>query len=1702
MGSAYAKLNKHEDALRNLRESLEIKRKLGLKKGIAMSLDEMASSEDVLGKPDQALKDYKEAFAVWQGLGDKVGTGDVLNDLADFYVSHGQYDEGLKLFKESLQAEVDVGNQNNQGLVLNNIGNAYLSKADYQNARSYFEQALQLREKLKVPNNIADTLHNLAETSRQMGQYDLAVEQYLRALDLRRSTGDKRGAAIESSSMGTLFSYQGRHGAALSAEEDALKTFRELQERGFWLAEILGHYGNALAQVGRTDDAQKSLDEAMNVARELKNQATTAEIHGYQGDNAFYRGDYQAADGVQQGCNPTYPCTQPTFSVNSSFPFDIGKQDRPGYAYATDGGIDEVHVSTATRSPDWVATEFANESSPSTFYTVGGQATPGSAPTIQFLSPATAAIGTVATIQGYGFQPTQGGSTVTFNGVTATPTSWNDASIVVPVPAGATTGNVVVDVNGVNSNGVPFTVLPTTIQSLSPTTGTIGEVVTIQGYGFQAVQGASTVTFNGVAGTPTNWNDTSIVVPVPAGATTGNVVVTVGGVASNAVAFSVYTGYNSGYQYRQAIVLNHAKVPNTDQTDFPVLISGVYPYLANVSNGGFVQSANGYDIVFSQDPEGATKLDHEIDSYNPVTGTVNFWVRIPTLSHTVDTVIYLFYGNPSITVSQENKPGVWENGYAAVWHFGGSSLSTSDSTSNGNNGTAYGAGTVAGKIGGAASFTGSSASYINFGSGSSLNATTGGMVSAWVYPNSPGGYGGIFLKGTTAGNGDYGMRYNPGGNWVAAVNDGSWTVGASNSTLSAQTWVKLDMCWDGSNLFQYTNGALDTKTAFSVPLAPNSQNAIVGYNFIDGSGWVGGIDEVRVRTDGCRSSDWIATEYANESSPSTFYTVEGQSTASTAPTIEFLSPAAATIGATITIQGAGFQPTQGTSMVTFNGVAATPTSWNDASIIVPVPAAATTGNVIVTVGGVASNGTSFTVLPTPSITNLNPASGAVGTPVTITGTNFGSTQGTSTVTFNGTTATPTSWNATTITVPVPTGATTGNVIVTVGGGASNPVGFTVTPTLSITSLSPSSGMVGTFVTITGTLFGATQGASTIALNAISAAVVSWSNTSIVAVVPAGASSGPFSVTVNGQVAVSPSFTVTSLPTGWTDTDVGNVGQAGSATYSSGSGTFTVAGAGEGMIGGSADAMNFVYQTLAGDGSIVARVTNMQGGETGVMIRETLNPSATDAFACFSSGYGAFLEYRPTTGASGQSQITDYGTPFPYWVQLVRAGTTFTAFTSPDGVNWTQLGASATITMAQTVYIGLGVTGYGVLSTATFDSVSVNSTAAPAPLITGLSAETAFVGSQVTITGNNFGASQDGSVVFLNDTPMTINLWSNTSIVFTVPVGATSGPVVVSVAPSMNDSNPVTLEIVSQTLPIPWLDLDIGNVGQTGSATYSGGTFTVTGYGSGFGVGGGADAMHFVFQTLVGDGSIVAQLTSPPDSWPQIGIMIRETLNSNAAGAFVWYWPNQVILQARSATGGSVTSQGASSTGAPIGANYYPYWLKLVRAGNTFTSFISADGVNWVQGASTTISMAQTVYIGMASSNGQVATFDNVTVTVGTTPLISSLTPTVGTIGTPVTITGSNFGATQGASTVQFSGVPATSITSWSNSQIVVTVPITTLNGTISIVVTVNSIPSPITQDVLFTLFNPIITSISPTAGPLLGTITINGSGFLFGFPAV
>jgi serine/threonine protein kinase/tetratricopeptide (TPR) repeat protein len=295
IGLAYWRMNKPEDALRNYQEELAIWRALGQKGGIALSLNETAKVQVLLGDNKSALSNFQQALEMRREIDDKRGLGDTLVDMGNFYLDRGDHDQALKMYKEALQIQRDLGDEGMQAICLNNIGAVYFEKAQYEDARAYYQQALQLREKAKVPRDIVESVHNLAETSVRMGQYDLAVSQYMRALDLWRSIDDTRGAAIESYTLGMMFDYQGRFGAAINSKQDALKTFQELKDKTYWMAEIEGGYGDALTLAGRGDEASSYLNDALSLSRELKNQGMESQTLAFQGNVPYFRGDSKSA---------------------------------------------------------------------------------------------------------------------------------------------------------------------------------------------------------------------------------------------------------------------------------------------------------------------------------------------------------------------------------------------------------------------------------------------------------------------------------------------------------------------------------------------------------------------------------------------------------------------------------------------------------------------------------------------------------------------------------------------------------------------------------------------------------------------------------------------------------------------------------------------------------------------------------------------------------------------------------------------------------------------------------------------------------------------------------------------------------------------------------------------------------------------------------------------------------------------------------------------------------------------------------------------------------------------------------------------------------------------------------------------------------------------------------------------------------------
>ncbi len=338
------------------------------------------------------------------------------------------------------------------------------------------------------------------------------------------------------------------------------------------------------------------------------------------------------------------------------------------------------------------------------------------------------------------------------------------------------------------------------------------------------------------------------------------------------------------YAYDKTITIDRTKIPGgcgTTLTNYPMLFSVTDPDLAHTSSGGDVTDLGGDDIVFRAfdaatcgGPASCT-LDHEIEKYVSSTGELVAWVRIPsvnTASAASDTLVYVYYGNPSVTSPTENPSGVWDASYQGVWHLDeGDSTAADfyrDSTTNNAHGTltdANGNSTAAaGQIGGAYDFNGDAdrIDIPNF----SQYLTTAMTISGWVRPPAPhgdhDGYFGIrngdvdhsFYVLQLANTSDLELRFR---NSAGAAYDAP--VG---SAVSGGTWVYVALTYDGNELISYVDG----QTANQEPTATGSFSSSAypfGIGAVGGNPLDGIVDEVRA-SNTARSACWIGASYNNE----------------------------------------------------------------------------------------------------------------------------------------------------------------------------------------------------------------------------------------------------------------------------------------------------------------------------------------------------------------------------------------------------------------------------------------------------------------------------------------------------------------------------------------------------------------------------------------------------------------------------------------------------------------------------------------------------------------------------------------------------------------------------------------------------------------------------------------------------------------------
>jgi gliding motility-associated-like protein len=355
-----------------------------------------------------------------------------------------------------------------------------------------------------------------------------------------------------------------------------------------------------------------------------------------------------------------------------------------------------------------------------------------------------------------------------------------------------------------------------------------------------------------------------------------------------------------GYEYERNITIDYTKVAgNTDLNNFPVLINLTGQTYLQQPPAGRVYNTNGYDIIFTDDDY--NQLDHQIEYYNGISGDLVAWVRIPVLSRTTNTVIKILYGNPGISTNPSTT-SVWDTHYRGVWHLDNNSLN--DFTSYNKSGTpfnspTYPSGTIYNSLG----LNGGN-QYVQVINAPNTNFSGNVTVSAWIYLNGLGldqkisgnqnGAGGGYKFGVytnnkvefeirDASNNPYLNRGVAGG---TTLTTGQWyyVAGISSDVLDSINTV--------------VNGVPERFYQKAGILGASSNNLTIGREPWTGSYyWNGRIDELRI-SDEVRSSGWLRTEYNNQSSPSTFYTVDAaESTTSNLPSTSMcLAPVTLTFG--------------------------------------------------------------------------------------------------------------------------------------------------------------------------------------------------------------------------------------------------------------------------------------------------------------------------------------------------------------------------------------------------------------------------------------------------------------------------------------------------------------------------------------------------------------------------------------------------------------------------------------------------------------------------------------------------------------------------------------------------------------------------------------------------------------------------------------
>lgn len=339
------------------------------------------------------------------------------------------------------------------------------------------------------------------------------------------------------------------------------------------------------------------------------------------------------------------------------------------------------------------------------------------------------------------------------------------------------------------------------------------------------------------------------------------------------------TALINGFAHCSKLSVDHTLVPST-QTNFTVLVSLTITNLKATGSGGSVTDAQGDDIVFTSDSACTTLLSWDpLESWTTTTGAIVAWVKIASLSSSVNTDFYICYGKAATTTFQGGSAGsAWDTNVRTILHLpNGSSLSLADSTANAYTFTNSSATATTGKIDGGLATT--TNQFITSPTETTSGTSADFTWSIWSKTSASGSFQ-MLVSAIIGGTDEHELRMDSSNHvqfhfnypsnacdvtGAANLADGLWhyIVGVNTSSISGPCYLYVDGSSIGSGA---SNGVYTAFTSFEV----GGRQGNTSYPFI------GTLDEFHY-SNIARSADWITTEYNNQNNPGSFITVGAES---------------------------------------------------------------------------------------------------------------------------------------------------------------------------------------------------------------------------------------------------------------------------------------------------------------------------------------------------------------------------------------------------------------------------------------------------------------------------------------------------------------------------------------------------------------------------------------------------------------------------------------------------------------------------------------------------------------------------------------------------------------------------------------------------------------------------------------------------------